>query len=678
MLSRRQFLQATASAAVLPWLRKPEGSFDFVFFSDTHVGLKNNIPQNQEMFAEMAKSNYAFGINGGDVTEYGWVGEYDNYKQLLKTLPFRVRHIAGNHDVRWSPLGPRAYREGTSDPLYQSFDHKGVHFVLLDSTIPLSHYGHFESEMLRWMEADLAKVGRQVPVLLFTHHWVGRDKIMVDNEVAFKRIIEPYNVKMIFNAHGHSDLLWTWDGLVNTMNKGLYQFSYEKVEIDREKDEIILSRRTKEKPDFSLLRRVSLKADRTKAPIWSVPAVMGREITLPDSLRPAEYRWDDGQWLPLTGTVLATKGLITGHHRLTVRTNQKYIDAGYGRLANEGSASPIQERWFKKLPGGVMSHLKIVGDSLLVSCMDGSLLRLRKKDGTEVWSAKMDGYCHSSPVESEGRIIVGCSDGMVRCFDFLTGKELWKQHTEGPVYASAAVAKGIVGIASGDGTVRGLKLTDGTPVWKATLPKSNSAFIQSPATTDGEKFFMGAWDSHLYAFDVLTGDLAFRDPCCADRSFAFSPAIGGPVIVNDLVVVPANGNVLYAFNRKTGMLAWQTTSPGDKFGYSSPTFDGTQIVCGCLGGMGEFRAVDPKTGQILWTAATGADIYDSSPCIGNGWSAVGSVNGLLSFAALKDGALLGQVQLPTGHVLASAVAENDHVYAASYGDFVAAFQVLKR
>jgi outer membrane protein assembly factor BamB len=460
------------------------------------------------------------------------------------------------------------------------------------------------------------------------------------------------------------------------MNKGLYQFSYEKVEVDRKKNEVRLSRRTKEKPEFTLLSRVGLSPTKSKREVWQIPAQFSGAILLPAKAVGKEYRWDDGAWIPLAGTALTTEKLIPGEHRLTVRTNQNYFHCGVGVSKSE-TPSVLQENWRVSLPGGVMSHLGLVQDSLLVSCMDGSLIRLNKKTGQPIWSTKMAGYCHSSPTFSDGIVVVGCSDGFVRGFSFENGKELWRHQTDGPVYASAAVAKGIVGIASGDGTVRGLNLIDGTHKWTQKLPPSNSNFIQSPATTDGERFYMGAWDSHLYAFDVVTGEQVFRAGCCADRSFAYSPAIGGPAIVNDLVVVPANGNVLYAFDRKTGKEAWQATSPGDKFGYSSPTFDGQRIVCGCLGSKGEFRAVDPTNGKILWTAATGADIYDSSPCIGNGWTAVGSVAGILSVASVDTGAILGQTQLPIGHILASPVAQNDHVYAATYGDLIAAFKVAR-
>src|SRR4051812_12912639 len=116
-LSRRDFVKAGTAMALSPLAIRvpavlPTESFSFAFFSDTHVGLKGNILENRAMFTEMASLPLDFGINGGDVTDYGWTEEYENYREILKLAPFPVHHIPGNHDVRWSPLGPKAYKVG--------------------------------------------------------------------------------------------------------------------------------------------------------------------------------------------------------------------------------------------------------------------------------------------------------------------------------------------------------------------------------------------------------------------------------------------------------------------------------------------------------------------------------------------------------------------------------------
>ena len=66
-------------------------------------------------------------------------------------------------------------------------------------------------------------------------------------------------------------------------------------------------------------------------------------------------------------------------------------------------------------------------------------------------------------------------------------------------------------------------------------------------------------------------------------------------------------------------------------------------------------------------------IYDSSPAVADGRAYVGSVDGLLHAVRLEDGEVVARYRLPQGHFLASPAAESGRVYAASYSDWVLAF-----
>lgn len=671
ILAGGAFLASPRMGQTSPPATEIEG-FTFGFFSDTHVALSRNIKENAAMFAEMQSLKPDFAINGGDVTDYGWKREYDNYRELLKNVSFPVHHVPGNHDVRWSPLGPMAYKEGTRSPMYSSFDHKGVHFVLLDSTVPLSHWGHFEKEMLDWLRQDLTRIGGEVPVVLVTHHWVGRENVMVDNEADLLPILEPYNIKFIFNGHGHSDLLWDWNGIPNTMNKGLYQGSWQLVEVDQRLGELRVARRSESSSIPKQLVHVPLARPRSKARFWTVPPVLRKgSVIWPITSSATEYRWDDQAWLPIPPNGIPV-GSAGGEHRFSLRKKESYEYCGVARISNSNSAlTPV---WQCDLPGGVMSHLRLDDDALLVSCMDGSVLALSQESGRIEWSVRTGGYCHSSPVVAEGLVLVGSADGYLYAFRRKNGKQKWRFKTEGPVYASPAVSDGLVVIASGDGHVYGVDLHSGQEQWQYALGVADIGFVQSPIASDGERFYAGAWDKHLYCFG-RKGQLLWRKDCVGDRSWAYSPAIGGPAVGEGRVIVPANGNNLCAFDSRTGTPLWNVSAPGDKFGYSSPTLAGDLVVIGCLGDKGEFRCLDVATGEILWTAETGSTIYDSSPCVGDGFVAIGSVSGLLTIAELKSGKVLASHRLPTGHFLSSPIAKGRRIYAATYCNRAFAFEI---
>lgn len=679
-LSRREVLTAGLSLGVvgLPirWRPRlpsrdsiPPAVPTFAYFSDTHVSLKRNVAECRALMEEIeGVVRPSLAINGGDVVDYGWKGEYDSYDSVLSGLSFRTHHIPGNHDVRWAGLGLKIFSERVGAP-YRSFDWEGCHFALLDSTVPLSHWGHFESEMLRWLEDDLARVGRQTPVFLATHHWVGRDQVMADNESALQKVIEPYNVKIVLTGHGHNDLLWRWDGFLCTMNKGLYQGSYQKVEVDRESGEVRLYRRTLEKPQLRLLAAVNLASDREKRKVWHVSPSeyeAGAPLTAPPDA--SEFRWNAGNWKPIESRSLGTEGLSPGVHLLSLRAGQEGQAESFPIRVNSKGAF-FRSGWERKLSGGVMSHPLIAEGSLFVSAMDGAVYRLRASDGALEWRAKTGGYCHSSPRICGGTLVVGSADGFVYGLDPKDGAVLWKHPTQGPMYGSAAFARGVAAIGGGDGRIYGIEPKTGKETWRFDLPSGDTAFVQSPAAADGERFYFGSWDKHLYALDALTGKQLWRR-LCTQSTFAFSPAIGGPAVAQNRVLVPANGNELYCFDAASGEPLWKAASPGDKFGYSGPRIEGGRVFIGCLGDKGEVRCVSLEEGKELWAAATGQVIYDSTPAVSEGIVSVGSVSGALWGIDAASGAIVGSFQFPTGHFLSSPAMDGRAVYAATYSDWV--------
>jgi outer membrane protein assembly factor BamB len=677
-LNRRDFVKAGLAVALTPRmaLARPPRSFSFVYFSDTHLALGGrNERECREMIQEILHDlKPDFAVNGGDVTDYGWRGEYDGYRRVLAGVPFPVHHVPGNHDVRWSPLGPKIFRQYCGEP-FRAMTHKGCRFVMLDSSVPLSHWGHFESQQLRWLAAELRASGREVPVFLFTHHWVGRDRVMVDNEHELLRIIEPYNVKLILNGHGHQDLLWSWDGIAGTMNKGLYQGSYQQVEVDWTAGEVRLTRRTMHDPMLRPVTTVPLAPRRASRPLWAIPATLVRvgDAVRADAPGATEYRWDDGKWAALAAASVPTAGLTPGAHLLSLRAGEGGAQRAFPvPVAATGGA--LKPRWERRLTGGVMSHLRLAGGVLYASAMDGSLTALRAEDGAPLWTARTRGYCHSSPWVGDGRAIVGSADGAVYAFDLRNGRQLWRRATGGPVYASAAVARGVAAIASGDGKVYGLDTRTGSVRWSFALPPGDTAFAQSPAATDGDRFYVGAWDRNLYALDVATGREIWRRQC-TEKSFAYSPAIGGPAVGGGRVFVPSNDNVLHALDAATGAPLWRYTAPGDKVGYSSPTLDGERIYIGCLGEKGQVRCVSATDGRELWTAETRGEIYDSSPALAGGRVAIGSVNGTLSVLSAATGEIVAQHRFPPGHFLSSPAAGMGSVYAATFSDVVIGFDL---
>jgi Icc protein len=94
----------------------------------------------------------------------------------------KVYHTVGNHDVlgiypasgiaQDDPLYGKKLFEQRFGKLYYSFDHKGHHFIVLDSigiTPDRAYEGRINAAQLQWLAADLAALPVGTPVIVSVH-----------------------------------------------------------------------------------------------------------------------------------------------------------------------------------------------------------------------------------------------------------------------------------------------------------------------------------------------------------------------------------------------------------------------------------------------------------------------------------------------------------------------------
>jgi 3',5'-cyclic-AMP phosphodiesterase len=131
-----------------------------------------------------------FVLYGGDLAQLGQPKELDLGAQILKNLKAPVRMMVGEHD--WFLDMGEKWRDLFGAPSY-SFDHKGVHFVVVNSILekdfwtarnmtPMERMKTVAGldngvqsrfmvgdEQREWLKQDLAKVTAATPVIVFSH-----------------------------------------------------------------------------------------------------------------------------------------------------------------------------------------------------------------------------------------------------------------------------------------------------------------------------------------------------------------------------------------------------------------------------------------------------------------------------------------------------------------------------
>jgi len=261
ILDRRKFLQAVAGAGAAAALGARElgwadgksepapGSFDFIFFTDTHIEPELRAPQGcDECFRKIAGIGSEFAIMGGDhVFDALSVGNaraglvYDLYQKTEQQLQMKLYHAIGNHDLFGvqaksgvSPADPaygkKMYEQRIGGKTYYSFDHRGYHFAVLDSVQPTADRmweARIDDPQVAWLADDLKSVRPGAPVIVVTHVPLVTafttyatlnepnakyNTLTVANTPQVLKVLERHNVIAVLQGHTHVNEIVSYQG----------------------------------------------------------------------------------------------------------------------------------------------------------------------------------------------------------------------------------------------------------------------------------------------------------------------------------------------------------------------------------------------------------------------------------------------------------------------------------
>jgi Icc protein len=152
-----------------------------------------------------------------------------------------VRASGNNHDcfgvypasgvLPTDPLYGKKYFEDHFGKLYYSFDHKGVHFIVLDSigiTADRAYEGRVDAAQLAWLAADLKALPAVTPIVVSIHIPLVtafesyeppptkpsvHHGLSVANAYEVLPLFEGHNVLAVLQGHTHINEVVNWHGV---------------------------------------------------------------------------------------------------------------------------------------------------------------------------------------------------------------------------------------------------------------------------------------------------------------------------------------------------------------------------------------------------------------------------------------------------------------------------------
>jgi Icc protein len=247
-IDRRNFLKqggAVLAASTLPlslveiaFGKSSSENFTFAYISDSHIthikGNKFVRNWDRGLIRAVAETNLLdprpdFVFYGGDIAQLAKPEEIDHGLEILSGLRDKTHYVMGEHDY-YLDLGE--YWRKQLGPDHYSFDHKGVHFVVLNSILTFDDwmYDKWSSgeermgQMARldnpqgspfmvgeaqrsWLKEDLDKVSKDTPLVVLSHSPLQKIhkgwNFWTDDAEQVQALLKPFNKVTVLYGHVH-------------------------------------------------------------------------------------------------------------------------------------------------------------------------------------------------------------------------------------------------------------------------------------------------------------------------------------------------------------------------------------------------------------------------------------------------------------------------------------------
>jgi outer membrane protein assembly factor BamB len=333
-----------------------------------------------------------------------------------------------------------------------------------------------------------------------------------------------------------------------------------------------------------------------------------------------------------------------------------FVGNSAGKVSAYDSVTGARQ-WVFAAGANVNSTAAVVGNVVYVGSSDHNLYALNAATGKPICTWQGPGVISSSPVvvnpDGTGKVVYFGDNGFTGNDD---GGHLWAINAVDPNAAKNCSAKWsfnafgdppgsqtlvgswsppafakdvngrplvVFGSSSPEGAVYALDARTGAKVWRFQTRIEYDSDVGAGPTISGPGVngfadgvvYVAGKSRVLYALNLRTGALIWSFDFAADMPTVTDPARSTAALVGRTLVVGSGAGV-YAFDAVTGAKLWHT---GTIEVVSSPAIVGPAgsriVVFGDRDGM--IQALNLATGQVVWTYATGANIY-ASPAIANG------------------------------------------------------------
>ena len=351
------------------------------------------------------------------------------------------------------------------------------------------------------------------------------------------------------------------------------------------------------------------------------------------------------RWTTSVGGHVHLGGPVIAGDRVYVAASDLGDGGSGGIVALELATGAI--RWRTATPVPVRGGPAVVGEVVIATQLDGTVLGLDARDGSIRWrhelGAGLDARAaavFAAPAVDGGELLIGNQRRLV-ALSPTTGTAMWARDPVGASedfvsMAAVAVDDGVaVGVFNRElGGVSGFDRDTGHRRWH--LEGEHALSINaSPVIADGLVYLVNGATSVL-ALELATGVARWHtrlDPLGFDWAIA---TIGTPALARGILVVPTLWRDLVALDAQSGLERWRFAGRVGPLrtthyrGTHEAGFEASPVITGdvvwAADTSGRLTALDLHTGQALWSTELGVPVLAGLATSG-AWLVVASYDG---------------------------------------------------
>jgi 3',5'-cyclic AMP phosphodiesterase CpdA len=210
--------------------QQKEKAFSFAFFTDIHLSLNPNrcFEGLAQAIAKAKELKVDFIITGGDNVNIDVAKNdtatirqlFERFKFIVDNSDIKIYPAIGNHDRykgEWKKdtMLDEGMYEHYLGKSYYSFNHKGWHFVILNTVQHIDSLGYpcINEQQVEWLTTDLAEKENQLPTIAVGHvplvtttYIVNGKRVSPDltiNGAEVLKLLKQHSFRLFLQGHKH-------------------------------------------------------------------------------------------------------------------------------------------------------------------------------------------------------------------------------------------------------------------------------------------------------------------------------------------------------------------------------------------------------------------------------------------------------------------------------------------